>query len=56
MYSLRPSTVTPRRAVRPAPLVCQTMRSHHLSRLMHYLGARGRAKLSSWPSRSWMWK
>ena len=23
MYSLRPSTVTPRRAVRPAPLVCR---------------------------------
>src|SRR4029453_13259758 len=29
-------------------------RSHHLSRLMHSLGAR--ARLSSWPSRSWMWK
>jgi hypothetical protein len=24
--------------------------------LSRYLGARGRAKLSSWPSRSWMWK
>src|SRR5829696_8371466 len=31
-------------------------RSHDLSRMMHYLAVRGRAKLSSWPSRSWMWK